>query len=170
MFIKDDRNSVNADSQSSRPKPGTALVDKACIGFMDKCSKQAALNSLVDLIGKSKDVSDVDEVRTAIFHRETLMSTGIGLGLAFPHARLSSVKKPAMAVGLCREGIDDYESLDNAAVHLVFMIVAGKDQHAQYLRLLASISKKLKVENVRKSLINAPDEDSFYALLKEMGI
>jgi len=130
------------------------------------CStKQEALNALIECLATAPQIKDRDELAKGIFHREELMSTGIGMGIAVPHVRLSSVESPVMCAGVCREGIADYESLDGRPVHLIFMIAAGRDQHAQYLKLLSFISKKLKDENLREALIQAGDAQTFYEIL-----
>ena len=91
--------------------------------------------------------------------------TGIGMGIAVPHIRLASVTRPVMSTGFCRNPLTDYQSLDGIPIHLIFMIAAGQNQHAEYLRLLSSLSLKLKNEELRNSLISAPDTQTFYQIL-----
>jgi PTS system nitrogen regulatory IIA component len=90
------------------------------------------------------------------------MSTGIGMGVAVPHVRLDSVSDIVMAAAIVHEGIEDYETLDNVSVKLVFMIAATPEQHAQYLRLLSSLSKHLKNEIFRHQLIDCESGVDFY--------
>ena len=78
---------------------------------------------------------------------------------------LASITRPVMCAGLCRNPITDYQSLDGIPIHLIFMIAAGQNQHAEYLRLLSSLSLKLKSEKLRNSLISAPDTETFYQIL-----
>ena len=135
------------------------------IGILDCNDKENALRCVSDLLATAPDVTNAEELTEGIFYREQLMSTGIGLGIAVPHVRLESVQNPAMAVGISREGIHDYESLDNAPVHLIFMIAAGKDQHKQYLRLLSAVSARLKDDGIRQALMNADDGKHFHDIL-----
>jgi len=131
-----------------------------------KCSRKAdALRALVKCFGAAAGVGDQEALCEAIFRREELMSTGIGMGIGVPHVRLDSVEGPVMSVGICRVPITDYESLDGKPVQLIFMIAAGKYQHTEYIRLLARVSSKLKNEELRNSLINAPDAETFYRTL-----
>lgn len=133
-----------------------------------KCAcKAEALRALVKSLGAAPGVKNEEGLCEAIFRREELMSTGIGMGMGVPHVRLDSVDGPVMSVGICRVPITDYESLDGKPVQLIFMIAAGKYQHTEYIRLLARLSSKLKNEELRNALINAPDAEIFYRILVE---
>jgi len=145
----------------------TALIaealtpDRVC--FLDAGSKDPALRVLAEHIAASPHAADSKELVDAIFRREELMSTGIGLGLAVPHVRLASVRELIMAVGISRDGLTDYASLDDGPVHIVFMIAAPAGQHAEYIRLLSAISTRAKQLNGR--LRECPDEQTAYRLL-----
>jgi PTS system nitrogen regulatory IIA component len=133
--------------------------------ILDSKTKKDALMRLTDCLGTAPEIKDPEALVRGIFYREELMSTGIGMGIAVPHVRLSSVTGPVMCAGLCRNPITDYQSLDGIPVHLIFMIAAGQNQHAEHLKLLSSLSLKLKSENLRNSLITAIDTETFYHIL-----
>jgi PTS system nitrogen regulatory IIA component len=133
--------------------------------ILESKTKRDALLALTDCLGSAAEIKDHDALVQGIFYREELMSTGIGMGIAVPHIRLASVTQPVMSAGLCRNPITDYQSLDGIPIHLIFMIAAGQNQHAEYLKLLSSLSLKLKNENLRNSLISAPDTQTFYNTL-----
>lgn len=140
------------------------ILDPEKILFMDCLSKKEALLELSECLGKSPAIEDKDKLREAIFYREELMSTGIGLGTGIPHVRLDCVNKLVMAIGVCRNPLSDYESIDGKPVTLIFMIAAGKEQHAEYLKVLASISSKLKDEDLRNRLFYSGNAEEFYLL------
>jgi len=142
-----------------------AVLDPKRILILESAKKTEALRALVDCLATAPQVKDPKELLEGILHREQLMSTGIGLGIGVPHIRLNSIENPVMAVGISPNPIMDYESLDGKPVQLIFMIAAGKDQHAEYLRLLAYISSRLKDDQLRSTLINAPDKVTFYRIL-----
>ena len=133
--------------------------------ILDSKTKKDALLALADCLGSAAEVKDRDALIQAIFYREELMSTGIGMGIGVPHVRLASITRPVMSAGFCRNPLTDYQSLDGIPIHLIFMIAAGQNQHAEYLRLLSSLSLKLKNEELRNSLISAPDTQTFYQIL-----
>ena len=139
---------------------GSVLIPER-VGIIDSNDKESTLRQVIQLLATAPEVKDADELARGIFHREQLMSTGIGMGIAVPHVRLASVEKPTMAVGISAKGIRDYESLDDSPVHLIFMIAAGKDQHKQYLHLLSAVSRRLKDSHIRGQLINATDGKTF---------
>ena len=70
-----------------------------------------------------------------------------------------------MAVGLSREGLSDYESLDNIPVRLIFLIAARETQHAQHLKTLSSISTIIRDKDLLQRLYSAPDTNALHALL-----
>jgi len=143
----------------------SGVLELEYIRILNSSTKKEALDDLIECIGASPLLTDIDEFSKGIFHREDLMSTGIGLSIAVPHVRLTCVKQLVMCVGICKAGIADYKSLDNKPVKYIFMIGAGKDQHEQHLRLLSSISSLLQDEKLRNRLIEAKDEKEIYEVL-----
>lgn len=135
--------------------------------IVEKATKAEILNELVDMLGETAVVRSKEDLSKGIFHREQLLSTGIGMGIAIPHVRLSSVKDVIIAAALVREGMDDYESLDAEPVKLVFMIVARQDQHVEHLKLLSQLSNRLKTKEFRDQLMQCIDSKTFYKLLTE---
>lgn len=133
--------------------------------IMESGTKREVLLRLIDALASSSAVRDRDELERAIFQREELMSTGIGLGVAVPHARLASVQDPVMAVAVCRTAIPDYESLDGQPVQVVVMIAAGRDQHAAYIRILAEVSRRIKDQALRERILAAESPEEIYDLL-----
>lgn len=135
-----------------------ALVqERVCM--LEATTKDAALREMIDILSTCPNIEDKPDLTRAVFERETLMSTGIGCGLAVPHVRLSSVSKMTMAVGISREGISDYASLDDSPVHLIFLIAAREGNHTEYLRLLAAISSRAK--DIKGRLLACEDAEAF---------
>jgi PTS system nitrogen regulatory IIA component len=133
--------------------------------ILESATKTEALRVLADSLGTAPQIQDRDALIQGILYREGLMSTGIGMGIAVPHVRLASVTGPVMSAGISRTPIIDYESLDGMPVRMIFMIAAGQYQHAEYLRLLSSLSMRFKSEKLRDALIAAPDTLAFYNTL-----
>lgn len=141
------------------------LVNIENIIILEEADKATTLATMLEMINKTGNITDIDAVRTGLHHREELMSTGIGYGVAIPHVRTNAVKDISLAVCVVKENIADYESLDHIPVHYVFMIIAREDQHAQHLRLLSQISRSLKAEGFLQALKAAPEGWSLKALL-----
>lgn len=104
-----------------------------------KQTRKDVLLALIDAIAEEEEYGTRDELEWGIFHRESLMSTGIGNGIAIPHVLLPNIEKNCMALALCPDGIPDYQSCDQIPVRLVFMLVAGKSQKMMHLKVLAAI-------------------------------
>ena len=150
------------------PRYGMGLGDiftEKQVLFLETVSKHTALRQMIDVLAETAEVADKNELTEEIFRREDLMSTGIGFGIAIPHVRLETVADIVMAVGISRDPITDYESLDADPVRIICMLAAAKDQHAQYLKTLAAISNRLKEPALRSALLNAENKHTVYTLL-----
>ena len=141
------------------------LIDKELIKILKATTKDEALSELIDLLGQRSEVKNIAELKQMIFHREKLMSTGIGLGIAIPHIRVAGIEKPVVVVGLSPSGISDYESIDNQPVRVIIMIVAGAKQHKEYIKILSQIVSLLKNGPVRQQLFQSRSTDEVYNIL-----
>jgi mannitol/fructose-specific phosphotransferase system IIA component (Ntr-type) len=126
--------------------------------------KAGALDELIKVMGTADEIVDKEAFRKAILAREKLLSTGIGLGLAVPHAKVNGVKGIVMAVGRSKAGIH-YDSIDGNPVHLVVMIGAGEEQRDTYIRLLAELIALLKDEKNRLRVTQAEGPKDIVGLL-----
>jgi mannitol/fructose-specific phosphotransferase system IIA component (Ntr-type) len=127
-------------------------------------SKDAALLELVETLRGTPDLRDVDAVLQAVSERERVLSTGIGLGVAVPHAKIAGVPDFLLAYGRSREGID-FGSIDDRPVHHVVMIVGPQDRQPRYLQFLASVTLTLKRAELRQSLETASGPADLFRIL-----
>jgi PTS system nitrogen regulatory IIA component len=116
-----------------------------------------AIRELVDLLVEAGkvDKSDREDVLECIRQREETMSTGIGFGIAIPHASSEKVGEVVAAFGRSTSGIP-FESLDGEPVNFIVLFVVPKDQFQTHLRTLAAIAKFLNDKTVREELSKAP--------------
>lgn len=128
-------------------------------------TKDEALNELISLCVRESGACTHAEMARAILEREELMSTGIGLSIGVPHARLDSVGSLKMVLGVSESGIPDYEALDGLPVRIIVMIVAGPDQHIQYIKMLSRVAKILKDGRVREALLQARTAGDLYRII-----
>lgn len=135
--------------------------------LLDTRSKSEVLDALIECLSRTPDVKDAKLLREEIFHREELMSTGIGFSVAVPHVRIDSVTNLVVAVAISKHQIADYESLDEKPVRIICMVAARTDQHAQYLKTLGLVSSILKAESVRDALLEAPDPQTAFLILTQ---
>jgi len=120
-------------------------------------TKKDVLLALVDCIAAEGEFGGRDELEWGIFHREGLMSTGIGNGIAIPHVLLPGIEKNCLALALCPDGIPDYESRDQIPVRLVFMLAAGKSQKVMHLKVLAAVGSLFYDGRLKAAFLAAND-------------
>lgn len=126
--------------------------------------KDSVIDELVDLVNKSGNLNDKNLYKQEILKRERQSTTGIGEGIAIPHAKTSAVKNACLAAGISKEGVN-YDSLDGAPAHLFFMIAAPEGANNTHLDVLSRLSTILMDESFRKSLINAKSSEEFLSLI-----
>jgi mannitol/fructose-specific phosphotransferase system IIA component (Ntr-type) len=142
------------------------LIVKERIVELKGTSKDEVLKEMVEALAKAPEVADKEAFYRAILDRETILSTGIGLGIAVPHAKISTVKGIVAALGKTKKGIS-YGALDDQPVHIVVMIGASDSQQSDYIRALARVTLLLKNEKIRQAIVGAETTDAVYDILKE---
>ncbi|WP_457786314.1 PTS fructose transporter subunit IIABC [Geobacillus sp. Geo 8.1] len=129
-------------------------------------TKEEVIDELAAKLAEAGAVSDVEAFKRAIWAREQQSTTGVGDGVAIPHAKTAAVKRPAVAFGRSTAGID-YESLDGQPSHLFFMIAAPEGGEQTHLQALAKLSSLLMDASFRTRLERASDEEEILRLFKE---
>lgn len=128
--------------------------------------KKDVLNKMVDLMAKSGKIADVETYRAGVFAREEEGTTGIGEGIAIPHCKSDAVKTPGLAAMVVKGGVE-FDSLDGAPVHILFLIAAPNTKENVHLDVLSKLSVLLMDENFTKNLIEAKSVDEFLAVIDE---
>ncbi|CAM4150569.1 PTS fructose transporter subunit IIABC [Lederbergia lenta] len=133
------------------------LTKETIILSLQSVNKADAIEELVSKLDYAGKLSDREKFKESIMDREKQSTTGIGEGIAIPHAKTTAVKEPAIAFGKSVTGIE-FESLDGNPAHLFFMIAAPEGANNAHLEALARLSSILMNEEARKELMNANDE------------
>jgi mannitol/fructose-specific phosphotransferase system IIA component (Ntr-type) len=142
---------------------GNLLSVDLILPEMQASERWSAIVELVDLLVAESRVrpEDRDLVLAALRQREETMSTGIGFGIAIPHASSDRIDQVVAAFGRSTKGIE-FDSLDNAPVKFIVLFVVPKDQFQTHLRTLAAIAKFLNDRTVRDRLGGAEDAAAIY--------
>lgn len=141
------------------------FCDETLVDFNLKANdKDGVIEELVDLVSRSTMVKDRDQLLADIRERENLVTTGVGYGVAFPHAKTSSVKGIVIAFGRSTNGVD-FDAMDHKAVHLFFLIAAPEDAIGAHLNVMARLSYLMKSEENRNKLMNAASPGDVLALM-----
>ncbi|MDP8253442.1 MAG: PTS sugar transporter subunit IIA [Candidatus Kaelpia aquatica] len=128
--------------------------------------KREAIKEIVDLMQGCSQIEDLDSFLGDIYAREKLGSTGIGEGIALPHARSKGVKRLTISFGRSLSGVD-FDALDANPAHLIFLIGTPFDDVGNYLKTLAQLSRLLKKEYFRKKLLLAESKEEVLSIFKE---
>jgi mannitol/fructose-specific phosphotransferase system IIA component (Ntr-type) len=129
-------------------------------------SKDAALMELVETLSSAPEVTNRERLLQAILERERIVSTGIGLGVAVPHAKIPEVSEFVVAYGRSTDGID-FGSIDDRPVHHLVLIVGPPDRQQRYLQFLATVTLKLKQPELRRALEEATSTAKLYEVLSQ---
>jgi len=145
----------------------TELLDLKGIELnVDVKTKDEAIDKLIDLMDATGKISDKAAYKEGILAREALTSTGIGEGIAIPHAQVAAVKTAGLAAMTVPTGVN-YESLDGQPAKLFFMIAAPEDGGNTHLQALAKLSALLMDEDFRKELMNAASPIEFLRIIDD---
>ena len=149
---------------------GNLLSAQAILPEMQATERYAAIAELVNVLVSNGKIAgeNRDTVLTALRDREETMSTGIGFGIAIPHASSEHVTEVVAAFGRSSAGIE-FEALDNAPVKFVVLFVVPKDQFQTHLRTLAAIAKFLNDRSIRERLAAATTGEEILAIFEKSG-
>ena len=143
------------------------LLETQFIKFLEADTKDAALDEMIQMMSDSPNISDEKSFRKAVFDREALMSTGLGLGIAIPHVKIKSIKDISIGIGIHKKGLD-WDALDGEAVHIVVMIAGSDTQHDTYLRTLSKIVLVLKNKKRREKMIQSSTPEEIVTLFENI--
>jgi fructose-specific phosphotransferase system IIA component len=128
--------------------------------------KDSVISSMAEILSRSPNLTNRDQFLRDVLAREELVTTGVGYGVAFPHAKSDAVESVVFAVGRTREGVD-FAALDGRPVRLIFLIGAPKRREPSrvYLNLMARLSFLMKDEGNRALLLETDSVEEVARLL-----
>lgn len=145
----------------------TELLKKESVELNVKVSgKEAAIDRLVDLMGRGGRLLDKAAYKEEILKREAHGSTAVGEGIAIPHGKTKAVKEAGLAAIVVPEGVD-YEAFDGAPVKLIFMIAAPEGGADLHLEALSKLSTLLMDPDFREGLMNATSKEEFLKVIDD---
>lgn len=141
------------------------FCDETLVTFnLRSTDKGSVIEELVDLVATSKMVKDRDQLLSDIKEREELVTTGVGYGVAFPHAKTKSVKGIVIAFGRTSDGIG-FDAMDHKDVFMFFLIAAPEDAIGAHLNVMARLSYLMKSADNREKLMAASSPGDVLALM-----
>lgn len=141
-------------------KPTTIVLD------LKATSKREALMELCGCLAAAGELQNAADTVKILLDREALGSTGIGQGVAIPHAKCKDAPSQVAALGLSRKGIE-FDALDGEPVFIMFLLVAPPEAAGNHLKALAKISRLLKDKFFRQSLREVKSVDDALRIIRE---
>ncbi len=143
------------------------ILHPKCINLaLTAKTKAEVFEEMTDLLDGAGLLSNKKAVLAAVREREKLMSTGIGDGVAIPHAKCNAVEHLVAAFGRTTTGIN-YQSLDDEPVYLIFMLITPESESGPHVKALARISRLLKHKFLRQSLLDAKTAQEVLDIIRD---
>jgi PTS system nitrogen regulatory IIA component len=157
---------VNQEEKWEKLKILDFLSATAVVTELSATTKKGVLEELVAVLAKDGKVKDAQATIEVLMEREKLGSTGIGQGIAIPHAKTDQASEVVAAFGLSRRGVQ-FDALDGDPVNIFFLLVAPPDAAALHLKALARISRLLKDKFFRQALRETRTPAEILKLIKD---
>jgi len=138
------------------------LAQAPQVKFLHSRTREEAIHALVGVLNVDQKV-----VFDAVMQRERVISTGIGIGIAIPHAKIASIEDFSVVIGIVKHDGIEWDAIDNLPVKLILLICGPDDRHREYLQLLSELTKKIKQEDVRQALFSAKAEEEVVKIFEE---
>ncbi len=143
--------------------------EQQCIFDLKSDNKRDALTEMVDRVCKEHRIKDKEIIIEMLLNRESLGSTAIGKGVAFPHGRTLAIQELSLLFARSIKGID-FDAVDKKPTHLFFLIIAPpQDKDNLYLQVLGQMVDVIKDEKTRKKFISASGFEELQAILQSFS-
>ena len=149
-------------------KLGDIIPDGGIMDDLKAVEKEEVIKEMVQALVKTGRIDEASSAKVikALMDREELGSTGIGAGVAVPHAKHDSITDLVGAFGRSKKGIN-FDALDGEPVHILFLLLSSKNASGAHLEALAYISRLVRDEKFVKFLKDAKDVKELRDLLGE---
>ena len=144
------------------------MIADAIVPELKAKTRDEAINELVEALAAAGAIpkKSAKDVTKAVLARENQATTGIGKGVALPHAKLKGVKKPLCTIGRSSEGID-FAALDSKPVYSVILLLSSPDNPDEHLQAMETIFKHVQRDIFRKFLRQSETKDAIVELIQE---
>jgi mannitol/fructose-specific phosphotransferase system IIA component (Ntr-type) len=131
------------------------LLDEQSVKIgLESVDKEECFEEMVDILVRAGRVSDRAATLRAILDREAQGTTGIGTGIAVPHAKHGSIPSLMAAVGISQEGIE-FDAIDGEPVHMVVLLLANSSEPGPHLQALVEIARLVRIAGFYRKVVAA---------------
>ncbi|MGM0380785.1 MAG: PTS sugar transporter subunit IIA [bacterium] len=142
------------------------LPEEVIAANLDVDHRDEVFEQLINLLADAGKVEDPEKALGAVKDREDILSTGIGNGVAIPHAKTDAVEGLVAAFGRVEEGVD-FKSLDGKPARLIFLLLSPQGEAGLHVRALARISRMLKNTQFRSRLLETDSADEIIEIIQK---
>src|SRR5947209_11749421 len=144
------------------------VVREAIVPDLAATTKEGVIRELVESLRNASHFKgqDPEDIVKAILKREQIASTGIGRGVAIPHAKHNSAERLVGSVALSRAGVP-FDSVDGEPVDIFVLLISPQDRPGDHLRALENISKSLRDDNFVRQLKQATTREQIWGVLEQ---
>jgi len=143
------------------------ILNKSSFVFIDNPKNKKNVFSIISKKASEENNINQDILFNSLFKREKLGSTSVGNGIAIPHILVESFQECKCIISILSNGID-FDSLDNANVDLIFLLLMPKSNNIEHLQILASISRLLRNSELTNKLRGCKNAESAIAILSKI--
>ena len=137
------------------------------IQIIEALNKNNALLQTLELFKNCNDIVNYEQFCIDILNRESLLPTGIGLGIGVPHVKNENIREPVAAVSVLKNSVE-YGSIDGIKVNIIILVGMPQGSEKLYLQYLSKISIKLSSEINRKKIISCVNKDELVQILQTL--
>ena len=154
--------------RSDTMKLANIIVPEAIIQSLAATTRDETIAELIGALADAGAIAgdSVGDVTGALLAREAQSSTGIGNGIAFPHARIKGVKEPVGAIGCSAEGID-FNSLDGRPVDLVVLLLSDPEDPGEHLEAMEAVFRHVQRQAFRDELRACQTQDEIADIVQK---
>lgn len=146
----------------------TYFKESLCIFDLEATGKRDALAEMVNTLCSEQGLKDRDIILEMLLNRESLGSTAIGKGVAFPHGRTLAVKEFSLLFARSVKGLD-FDAVDKKPTYLFFLIIAPpQDKDNLYLQVLGQMVDLIKDQPARKRFVEAGSFDELQSIIAQV--
>ncbi|HET7289288.1 MAG TPA: PTS sugar transporter subunit IIA, partial [Thermodesulfobacteriota bacterium] len=145
-----------------------ALSSRLFTRELQAFSSRMAIHELASMACEASGLN-TSEVEAAVWEREETLPTGIGNGVALPHARIDGISKPILAVGISDTGID-FDAPDDKLAHIVFLILTPASDPEAQLEITAGLARLFREHGMTERVLKTKSYTEFLALVKSLPV
>lgn len=127
------------------------LKERNVFSNLEDGTKKEVLTTLIQSFSEDVDADELEAIRSAVFEREKIMSTGVGKGLAIPHGKAEGIKNNHAAFALLDKAVE-YKAIDGEPVNMIFLLVGPKSNNSLHIKMLSRISRLMNNQSFRDKI------------------